>query len=193
MLHFLLKVVFVKRGEISMKLIIYFFMTLAFFRLEAYNPHQIKLLKKDASGGKSINISGCDFRGAGTLLLGIDFSNAIAGNANFDACSKVTGILFLTEVLGQKTDLTGSNFSGANLRSASLKGAILTGANFSGADVSFANFAQANLTNAIFAGATGVATAVFCGATMPDGSICSGKSWTSKKGQVFLCQCPKKQ
>jgi uncharacterized protein YjbI with pentapeptide repeats len=176
-----------------MKLIIYFFMTLTCFELEAYNSHHIALLKQAVAQRKPINISGCDFRGATTLLQGIDFSNAIAGNVNCDTCSKITGILFLTEVLGQKTDLTGSNFSGANLRSASFKGAILTGANFSGADVSFANFAQANLTTAVFTGATGIETAVFCGATMPDGSICSGKSWTSKKGQLFLCQCPKKQ
>lgn len=173
-----------------MKRIVCFFMILLSLGLEAYNPHQIQLLQKAV---KPANISGCDFRGAGALLQGIDFSNAIAGNVNFDTCSKITGILFLKEVLGQKTDLTSVNFSNANLRSASFKGAILTGANFSGADLSFANFAQANLTNVVFKGAIGIETAVFCGATMPDGSSkCTGKSWTSKNGQVFLCQCPKK-
>jgi len=166
-------------------------MMVSCFNVAAYNPQHVAVLKQNIAQDLPINVSGCDFRGAGTALQGINLSNAQAGNANFDTCIKVTGLPFLTEILNQKTDLTNANFSNAILRSASFNGAILKGVSFSGADVTFANFSGADLTGADFTGAVGLPAAVFCSATMPNGvSKCSGKSWTDvKTRQVFLCGC----
>ena len=50
-------------------------------------------------------------------------------------------------------DLSGANFSGADIRGTNFRGANLTGADFSGADIRGTNFHGVNLTGANFRGA----------------------------------------
>lgn len=167
-----------------MKMFMGIFAMVMMLKVEAYNHHQIAVLKKQiAQGVKKINASGADFRGAGILLKGINLSNAQLSGAAFNTPTKVAESPFLTQVIGQKTDLTKANFSKAGLVSTNFGGAILKGANFNGADISFANFAEADLTGANLKGALNRSSAVFCGATMPDGTTCSGAS----------CDCPAKK
>ncbi|MFA5998906.1 MAG: pentapeptide repeat-containing protein [Candidatus Babeliales bacterium] len=175
-----------------MKLLICIFAMLTVFNVEAYNPYQIKVLKQQiAQGVKKINVSGADFRGSGGFdasnahlsLKGINLSNAQLSGAAFNTPTKPASSPFLTHTIGQQTDLTKANFSNALLVSTNFAGAILQGANFAGTDIMFANFAGADLTGANLKGVKNMATAVFCGATMPDGTICSGAS----------CGCPAKK
>ena len=174
----------------SMRLRVVFFLCMSCVA-QGYNSYQVAQLKKPVAAGSSVTISGCDFRGAGKELLGISFAGVIAGMANFDQCTQATKLPGLIEVVGQVTDLTGANFQRAVLCSASFKNAILKNVNFTDADISYVNFSNADLTGALLDQAIGYENAVFCGATMPDGTKCSNGSWVSKVGKTFTCQCPK--
>ncbi|HSW76153.1 MAG TPA: pentapeptide repeat-containing protein [Candidatus Saccharimonadales bacterium] len=176
-----------------MKRIIFIFIILSVCDITAFNPYHITLVKSKSFAKVPIQASGRDFRGAGTLLQGINFRNAQLSGTAFNTPSKATTSPFLITVIGQQTDLTKGNFSKAELVSTNFNGAILQKANFNGANILNANFAGADLKGATFNGAENIETAVFCGATMPDGTVCSSGSWTNKSGQVFQCACQQKK
>lgn len=157
--------------------------------LLGYNSFHIQEAKNASNLGQEINISRCDFRGCGPLLRGVDFAGAQAGGVLFQPCSKASSTPGVICVPGQISDLTGVNFSNAELVGATFQGAILKGANFTGANIAYANFDKANLTNAKLDGAKNVGTATFCGATMPDGVVCKAGTWKSKSGKLFNCNC----
>ena len=155
----------------------------------SYNEYHIQLA---ASAGSNINVSRCDFRGAGSLFQEnkVDFVGAQAAGVSFATCehgSKVAGVICIP---GQVTDLSGYDFRGAELVSANFTNAILKGADFTGANIELANFTGADLTGAKIGTAQNVSTAIFCDAIMPDGKKCSGKSWTGQ-GKNLLCRCSK--
>ncbi len=157
-----------------------------------YNSFHIDIVRYQSSKGLLKNVSGCDFRGAGSLLQGVNFANVQMSGVLFCPCKKQSDVAGVECTPNQVTDLTGINFSGATLVNANFIDAILKGTDFSGADIMYANFSGADLTGAKLDDAVNATTAIFCNATMPNGSQCSQKSWTSKSGKVFLCHCPKK-
>jgi hypothetical protein len=67
-------------------------------------------------------------------------------------------------------NLAGKSFKGANLGNANFSRANLTRANLAGANLNKTCLVDANLTGATINGSTNLAGAVFCRATMPDGS-----------------------
>ena len=103
--------------------------------------------------------------------------------ANLTNANLSNAYLWEVDLLG--TVLSGANFSGANLQRAHLTNANLSDANFSGANLAAANLYDANLSGAGLIGANltdanltyanltdaNLTGAVFCGTTMPDGSI----------------------
>lgn len=172
-----------------MKRYIHIIIVFTSYSLLGYNPQQIKNLKISIAHGNEIIASGADFRGAGALLAGINFSSAQLSGTYFDVISILSGASFLIEILGQVTNLTGANFSNAILVSSSFKGAILKKAIFTNADIGYANFTDADLTGAFLDGALNIETAVFAGATMPDGKKCLGVGWKSLSGKIINCYC----
>lgn len=159
-----------------------------------YNTLQVKLVKQKIKAKEYINTSRCDFRGAD--LSNLDFSGGQHGGAIFSTPKKKSKVGGIVSIPGQRTKLTNCNFSNSSLFSTSFEEAILTGSNFSGADIQFANFSGADLTGAKFDNIPQKIsdTAIFCGATMPDGTKCTGTSWTDKTGKIkLLCHCPKKK
>ena len=161
--------------------------------VESYIPHQVDLLKKYLSQKIVPNCSGCDFRGAGVALQGINFSGLQLSGATFAINKSKHIVPGLVNVVGQKTTLKGVSFAGAILISTDFAGAQLQGADFTGADIRYANFTGANLTGAKFDKTLNSDTAVFCNAIMPNGEIMKGSSWTSPTGETFLAHCPKKK
>lgn len=157
---------------------VFFVVLLMSIQLYGYNPHHAAKLLQAIKAGGLINVSGCDFRGCGSLLKGLNFSNAQFAKVLFDTIStNAMPQAHLIKIPGQKSDLTGCNFSGVCLVSTGFQGAILRGANFTGADIAYANFQGADLTGAIgLESALHVNLALFCGAIMPDGKVCSGNT-----------------
>jgi Pentapeptide repeats (8 copies) len=86
-----------------------------------------------------------------------DWTGVIARKANFTRA--LAGGIWLVDA-----DLSGANFTGADLRNANLEFANLTGAIFKGANLTTARLTGAKIAGANFAGAK------LCYATMPDGS-----------------------
>lgn len=164
------------------------------FCIHGYNKLHVQMLQNVISNKKVINASRCDFRGTGTLLKGLNFSNGQLSGAIFSTPTKTSKVGGIVSIPNQKSDLTSSNFSSCSLISTDFSGAILKNANFTGADLSYANFAGADLTGAIFIGVQNADLATFCGAIMPDGSVCNGTSWTDRSAKITMyCNCPKKQ
>lgn len=169
-----------------LKFLILFFFT----SLVAYNPQHVKSLQFMIKNKEFINCSGCDFRGAGSLLKGLKLNGAQLSGAMFSQVPAATNPKpNLIEVANQICDLSNADFFNATLVSTSFEGAKLTNANFYGADVAYANFANADLTGAKLDGAINCELALFCGATMPDGTKPTEATWTSKKGKVFYMRC----
>jgi uncharacterized protein YjbI with pentapeptide repeats len=160
-----------------------------------YNVQHVALFKKKiAKKEGNINVSQCDFRGAGDKLKGIKCPGAQLSGATFAMSKKKSVIGGIVSIPNQKTDLTGANFSNSVCVSTDFSDATLHGVNFTGADLSYANFTGADLTSAIFKNVKNVELATFCGATMPDGSGCSGGLWQNKSKSITLyCNCPKKK
>jgi uncharacterized protein YjbI with pentapeptide repeats len=158
--------------------------------LGAYNPQHVASLQKMVKNKEFINCSRCDFRGTGSLLKGLKLHSAQLSGAMFSQVPAATNPKpVLIEIPGQNCDLSNVDFFNATLVSTSFDGANLSNANFYGADVAYANFAGANLTGAKLDGAINCELALFCGATMPDGTKPTGSTWTSKKGKIFYMRC----
>jgi uncharacterized protein YjbI with pentapeptide repeats len=145
--------------------------------LVAYNAHHASKVLQKVKSGQFVNASHCDFRGLGLLFKGLNLSGAQLSGVLFDIQNK------------QNSDLSGVNFSNATLVSTSFKGANLKNANFSNADVCYADFSGADLTGALLDKAKNVNLALFCKATMPDGTKPVGATWTSKSGKVIQLHC----
>lgn len=173
-----------------MKQIIKILLCTYFAVLGAYNPQHVKILKTMIKNKKFINCSRCDFRGTGDLLKGLKFNSAQFSGAMFSKVPAATNPKpNLIEIANKICDLSNADFFNATLVSTSFEGANLSNANFYGADVAYANFANADLTGAKLDGAINCELALFCGATMPDGTKPTGSIWTSKKGKVFYMRC----
>lgn len=162
------------------------------FQQHAYNPQHVQKLQQAVQAQEFVNASRCDFRGLGTLLVGVDLSGAQHCGALFDSLPSVIDPKpCLVEVAGQASDLSNVNFSNATLRSTSFKNAILKGANFAGADICYADFTGADLTGAVgLDKALNERLALFCNTTMPDGTKPTGATWTdSSSEKVFYMRC----
>lgn len=160
----------------------------------AYNKQQVSLLKKNLANKNVINVSRCDFRGAGSLLKGIKCPGAQLSGANFAMSTQKAIVGGIISIPNQKTDLTGSDFSNSSCVSTDFSNATLKNVNFTGADLSYANFNKADLTGAIFTNAKNAQLATFCGAIMPDGSFCNNGMWQNKSKSITLyCNCPKQK
>lgn len=158
--------------------------------LFSYNPQHVKALQQAVKNKEFINCSRCDFRGVGSLLKGLNLQNAQLSGALFSTVASATNPKpNLIEIPNQNCDLSGVSFFNAALVSTSFEGANLSGASFYGADIAYANFYGANLTGAKLDGAINSELALFCNATMPDGTKPTGTTWTSKKGKVFYMRC----
>ncbi len=160
-----------------------------------YNKFHITTLKDLIAKKQEVNASGCDFRGTESKgrfsLKGINFSGLQLSGSLFSMPTKKSTVGGIVSIPNQKSDLTGAKFFGSTCISADFSNTILKNADFSYADISYANFAGADLTGANFKNAQNVVTAVFCGATMPDGSKCNGSSWQNRSKTVTLyCNCP---
>ena len=160
-------------------------------KLVSYNTLHLEKVQAMAASNSYINASRCDFRGAD--MAGIQLANSQLSGANFGTPKKNAKTAGIISIPGQKTDLSGANLSNAKLVSAELGGANLQKANLSGANVLNANFTGADLTGANIDGMIHGQYAVFCGATMPDGTKFSQKTWKSKSGQLLYSHCPKKK
>ena len=169
------------------------FLLQIYLPINCYNQLHVEILKQLIKNKKTVNISRCDFRGAGNLLKAINVSNGQVSGATFampTAQSNVGGII---SIPNQKTDLTNANFSNCMAISTDFSNTILKNAKFIGTDIQYSNFSNADLTGAKFTNVKNAEFATFCGAIMPDGSTCNGQSWTNKSKTVTLyCNCPKK-
>ena len=162
-----------------------------FTQLQAYNEQHLASLQKAVKNETFVNCSRCDFRGVGSKLSGfLNLKGAQLSGAMFSTVAAATNPKpILIEIPGQNCDLSDANFFNATLVSTSFDGAKLTNANFDGADIAYASFAGADLTGAKLDGAINCELALFCGATMPDGTKPTGSTWTSKKNKVFYLRC----
>ena len=159
--------------------------------LFGYNEVHVNTLLQQVESGDVLNASGCDFRGAGTLLQGVKIpSGSILSGANFGICKSSKSQTGCVCIPNQVTDLTEVVFKDVELVSVNFEKAMLKKANFSGANLMNANFSNADLRGANFKGAQNIDLAVFCGATMPDGTRCTSKTWKSRSKTMFYCHCP---
>lgn len=147
-----------------------------------------------STSAQPIIASGCDFRGAGSMLQKVNFAGAQLGGALFNANDKQeTPAVGTVKIPGQVTDLSNVNFSGAICVSTGFKKTVLRNAIFDNADIRYADFTGADLRGAKLDKALNVSLARFDGAIMPDGTKCTGKTWQSASGKFFYCHCsPKK-
>lgn len=163
--------------------------------VQSYNKQHIDSLKKKIVKKEAfINVSRCDFRGAGSLLKGIKCPGGQLSGATFAMSTNKLSIGGIVSIPHQITDLTKSNFSDCICVSTDFSDAILIRANFTGADLAYANFSGANLTGALLKNVKNVELATFCGAIMPDGSVCHGGLWQNKsKSLTLYCNCPQQK
>jgi len=156
----------------------------------SYNINHVKKITEKIKNKQLINASRCDFRGVGSQFKGFDFSGAQLSGALFnivnDNPTVISGTIL---IVGQNSDLSGCNFSQAILISTGFQGANLMNTIFDEADIDFVDFTNANLKGAKLDKAKNIETANFCGATMPDGSKCTGASWKSVAGTEIYCHC----
>lgn len=175
-----------------MKLVVWSVLVCMVSNICGYNQFHVELAKQKSAQGQVLNVSNCDFRAAGNLLKGVNFSDAQMSRVNFGPCKKASKVAGIKCNPKQITDLSGTNFSGASLVAANLEDCLLSGSVFTGADIAYVNFENADLTGAKLDGVVNAHLAIFCNATMPDGKKCSGKIWKSKSGFVVKCNCRKK-
>lgn len=177
-----------------MKKIMLFLMLLMSLLVETYNELHVSKIVSLSKLGQPINASRCDFRGSGSLLRSLNLSKSNLGGALFNANdTSVVPATGTVKVPGQITDLSYVNFSGALLVSTGFSGVKFEGANFDGADICYADFTGADLRGALnLDKAKNSSLARFCGATMPDGSTFTGKTWQSSAGKTYYSHCPDK-
>lgn len=153
-----------------------------------YNTLQVQTVLKSIKNKTALNASRCDFRGLGTQFSGVNFSGANLSGALFNQNNtQEYPTVGTVKIPGQTSDLSGANFTGAQLISTGFAGANLTGAIFTKADINYADFSNANLTGAATLDqALNIGNARFSGATMPDGSkMAKGGTWKSPSGVIF--------
>src|SRR5437879_5478278 len=115
--------------------------------LVAYNQMHVATVLE--STAQPLVASGCDFRGAGSMLQKVNWTGVQLSGALFNANEKEeTPVAGTVKIQGQTTDLTGVDFSGAICVSTGFKGTVLRGAKFDGADIRYADFTGADLRGA---------------------------------------------
>jgi uncharacterized protein YjbI with pentapeptide repeats len=116
------------------------------------------------SGGRGVDVSGCNFEGR-------DLFNSLFDDANFSNTN-------LSDVRARYSYWVGANLSNADMTESIFYGAYMPNANFTGANLLGANLASSNLNNANFTGAnlTGVISGGVTGtpSALPAGWIISG-------------------
>lgn len=116
------------------------------------------------SGGRGVDVSGCNFEGR-------DLFNSLFDDANFSNTN-------LSDVRARYSYWVGTNLSNADMTESIFYGAYMPNANFTGANLLGANLASSNLNNANFTGAnlTGVISGGVTGtpSVLPAGWIISG-------------------
>ena len=116
------------------------------------------------SGGRGVDVSGCNFEGR-------DLFNSLFDDANFSNTN-------LSDVRARYSYWVGTNLSNADMTESIFYGAYMPNANFTGANLLGANLASSNLNNANFTGAnlTGVISGGITGtpSVLPAGWIISG-------------------
>ena len=165
------------------------------FVMLSYNKQHVALFqKKIAKKDAFINVSRCDFRGTGDILKGIKCPGAQLSGATFAMSTEKAVVGGIISIPNQKSNLAGADFSNSVCVSTDFSDTILSGANFTRADIAYANFSGADLTNAVFKNVKNSELATFCGATMPDGSVCTDGLWQNKSKSITLyCNCPKRK
>jgi uncharacterized protein YjbI with pentapeptide repeats len=182
------------------------------FIAHGYVYKQVEFIKKQALAAK-VRASNTDLRGAplsGLQAAGGNFVGAVFHKCNQNDNNDVLGYC----VPGQEADLSGADLTGAdftntNLQSVNFKGATLdntiflntscaeadfTGVSWSGITVVDKKMVLSNnpdLTEDDLKDAdlSSYQMTIFCNATMPDGTVCSGDSWTDPDGNIFMCNC----
>lgn len=176
---------FFKGDTMKIQVLIFFCVS---SHLLAYNQMHVSTVQTTTI--QPIVASGCDFRGAASLLKNVNFSGAQLAGALFNANEKEeTPAAGTIKIPSQTTDLSSVNFSGATLVSTGFKKTVLRNAIFDNADIRYADFTGADLRGAKLDKALNVSLARFDGAIMPDGTKCTGKTWTSASGKQFYCHC----
>ena len=158
-------------------------------------PGAVNIFKAALQSSTSIaNGSNLDARGIPSFYLaGVEAIGAHLPGATFQPCvpndvNKNNNAMICTP--NKISDLTGINLTNAFLHSvcfdsALLKNAKLDGAVFTNGSAQKTDFTGATISNIV------ATDAIFCGAIMPDGKICNGKSWTGQ-GVTIACNCQSK-
>lgn len=171
-----------------MKKIQFFIILIHSYNLLSYNVLHVSKVSQRIKKGDPIVASVGDFRGLGTIFKGKNMSKSVLNGATFVKTEKdpiqTAGTI---KIINQESDLTGTNFSKADLRATNFRGVILEKAIFDEADVEMTDFSETNLTNASFNGTKNMDKAIFCNATLPDGT----KLTSGQKGS-FSCNKKKK-
>jgi uncharacterized protein YjbI with pentapeptide repeats len=145
--------------------------------LIAYNELHVSKVQEAITKGEQIIVTGGDLRGAGTSLKGKNMSKGLFSGTSFAKNDKdVVPAAGTTKIKNQISDLSGSNFSNAELISVNFTGANLEGTNFDGADVAWTDFSESNLKGASFNGTKNMDKAKFCKATLPDGTVLTAEN-----------------
>ena len=186
------------------------------FTLRGYlESNRTDILNKSASG-EIVQASKYDLRGAnlsGLKAPGGNFFGARFQRYASGSNGKTLG--YPTDL--SNADLTGADFSSSDASYVFFENAILknmkavntnfTGSYFKGADLTGMQLVDLDLIDTVnddssdasnddsTDSSSGSSTSdyqltVFCNAVMPDGTICSGTSWTDPEGNIFKCNCP---
>ena len=178
------------------------------FTLRGYlESNRTDILNKSASG-EIVQASKYDLRGAnlsGLKAPGGNFFGARFQRYASGSNGKTLG--YPTDL--SNADLTGADFSSSDASYVFFENAILknmkavntnfTGSYFKGADLTGMQLVDLDLVSQVTSEDTDSSSGstssdyqltVFCNAVMPDGTICSGTSWTDSQGNIFKCNCP---
>ena len=178
------------------------------FTLHGYlESSRTDVLNKSASG-EIVQASKYDLRGANLSGLKAPRGNFFGARFQRYASGYPADL--------SKADLTGADFSSADASYVFFENAILknmkavntnfTGCYFKGADLTGMQLVDLDLIDTVnddssdasnddsTDSSSGSSTSdyqltVFCNAVMPDGTICSGTSWTDPEGNIFKCNC----
>jgi uncharacterized protein YjbI with pentapeptide repeats len=162
---------------------------MSYLNLGAYNELLVLKTQQAVANGQEVIATGGDFRGLGSLLKGKNFSKAKFSGASFARNDQdVAAAAGTIKVPNQVSDLSGCNFSEAELRSTNFRYGNLQGAKFDGADIDYADFTGCDLTGATFNNVKNKDTAKFCEAALPDGTVLTQ---ANAVGRSFKPYCKK--
>ena len=113
-----------------------------------------------------------------------NFSNAAASSVNFSGADFTNAQLI-------NVDFTGSYFKGATFTGITLVDLTMTANMINSSSTDSTTTVSATDLESTSAATDGsYQLTVFCNAIMPDGTTCSGDSWTAPDGTIIKCNCP---